>query len=142
MTMLIVEISPEVYATLSSQAKVRGKTITEYSCDLLETAVRRTAEHSPSIHAAADTIKDTDVVYAIAHSTTTETLTTSPHKTAREILEDAGMVRPLGDELASLIGDDIPSLDEVINALSAAGSPSLTEILDEQRGSKTWRISS
>jgi predicted transcriptional regulator len=65
-----------------------------------------------------------------------ETETATPAKTARELLEEAGMLRPLGDELKSMIGDSPPSLDEVIEILSNAGGPSLGEILDQQRGPK------
>ena len=142
MNTLVVEISPEVYETLSIQARVHGKTTPEYSRYLLETAIRRTAENLSSEQATTDVVRDTDVAYAVVSSVPTETLPVSRRKTAREILEEAGMVRLLGDELTSLIGDDIPSLEEIIDALSVAGGPSLTEILDEQRGPKTWRISS
>jgi predicted DNA-binding protein len=58
------------------------------------------------------------------------------HKSAREILKEAGMLTELSDELKALIGDDPPSLDEVIEILSNAGGPSLGEILDKQRGPK------
>ena len=142
MNRLIVEISPEVNEALVIQAKESGKTTNEYACELIETGVRRTAKNLSSKQRATDVVKDVDVAYTVVSSVPTETLPASRRKTAREILEEAGMVRLLGDELTSLIGDDIPSLDEVINALSAAGGPSLTEILDEQRGPKTWRISS
>jgi predicted DNA-binding protein len=58
-----------------------------------------------------------------------------PKRTARELLEEAGMVRPLGDELRKLMIPDV-TLDEVIEILSSTNGPSLTEILDEQRGPK------
>ncbi len=138
MNRLIVEISPEVNEALVIQAKESGKTTTEYAYELIETGVRRTAENLSSAQAALGVVKDADVAYAVVSSVPTETLPVSRPKTAREILEAAGMVRLLGDELTSLIGDDIPSLDEVIDALSVAGGPSLTEILDEQRGPKTF----
>jgi hypothetical protein len=59
----------------------------------------------------------------------------SSKQTARELLEAAGMLRPLGDELRKLITSDV-SLDEIVEETSKAGGPSLSEILDEQRGPK------
>lgn len=57
-------------------------------------------------------------------------------KTTEEILEAAGMLRPLGDTLrAMIVRRDIP-LEEVIAHLDAIGGPSLSEIIDEQRGPK------
>ena len=57
-------------------------------------------------------------------------------KTARQILEEAGMLSSLSDTLrAMIIRRDIP-LEEVIARLDAIGGPSLSEIIDEQRGPK------
>ena len=53
---------------------------------------------------------------------------------ARRILEEAGELRPLGDELRGLIVRlDIP-LEEVRAALGTWEGPSLSEIIIEQRG--------
>lgn len=57
-------------------------------------------------------------------------------KSTKEILREAGLLTELSDDLKALIGDDPPSLDEVIEILSNAGGPSLGEILDQQRGPK------
>jgi hypothetical protein len=57
-------------------------------------------------------------------------------KSTKEILRDAGLLTELSNDLKALIGDDPPSLDEVIEILSKAGGPSLGEILDQQRGPK------
>jgi hypothetical protein len=59
----------------------------------------------------------------------------SSKETARELLEAAGMLRPLGDELRKLITSDVP-LDEIVEEVSKAGGPTLTEILQEHRGPK------
>jgi hypothetical protein len=64
-----------------------------------------------------------------------ETRRKSSKQTARELLEAAGMLRPLGNELRKLIISDVP-LDEIIEEMSKAGGPSLTEILQEHRGPK------
>ena len=56
-------------------------------------------------------------------------------RTTREILEAAGHLRPLGPTLERMIISGV-TLEEVQDALSQAGGPSLSEIIDEQRGSK------
>jgi hypothetical protein len=58
-----------------------------------------------------------------------------PPKSAREILEAAGMVRPLGPYLESKIIPGV-TLEEVQRILTEAGGPSLSEIILEQRGPK------
>ncbi|HRJ42733.1 MAG: hypothetical protein KJZ86_10795 [Caldilineaceae bacterium] len=142
MNRLIVELSPEVNAVLVSQARAQGKTTAEYACDLIESGIRRSTENSSSARTAADVVKDADAAYVVVSPAPIEAKPVPRPKTAREILEAAGMVRLLGDELTSLIGNDVPALDEVIDALSATDGPSLTEILDQQRGPKPWRTSS
>lgn len=59
----------------------------------------------------------------------------SSKETARELLEAAGMLRPLGDDLRKLIISDV-TLDEIVDLMSKSGGPSLGEILDEHRGPK------
>ena len=62
--------------------------------------------------------------------------TKTTKKTTRQILEEAGQVRPLGDALRALIvRRDIP-LEEVRSRLGAIGGPTLSEIIDEHRGPK------
>jgi len=56
--------------------------------------------------------------------------------TAREVLQAAGRVRPLSPTLRDRI---IPAvtLDEVRMILKQTGGPSLSEIIEDQRGPKT-----
>ena len=56
-------------------------------------------------------------------------------QTAREVLLAAGRVRPLSDTLRRQINPGV-TLDEVREALSGAGGPSLSEVIQEQRGPK------
>lgn len=53
--------------------------------------------------------------------------------TARAVLQAAGRIRPLSDALAQKILPGV-TLDEVRAALSRAGGPSLSALIDEQRG--------
>ena len=54
-------------------------------------------------------------------------------KTAREVLEALGRIRPLGETLRRKIIPGV-TLDEVRVALTQAAGPSLSEIVLEQRG--------
>lgn len=60
----------------------------------------------------------------------------SKPKTAREVLQAAGCVSTLTESLRRKIISGV-TLEEVRAALDAAGGPSLSEIIDEQRGPKT-----
>jgi hypothetical protein len=60
---------------------------------------------------------------------------TARPKTAREILQAKGRVRPLGDTLRRRIIPGV-TLDEVRKALTQAGGPSLSDIILSQRGPK------
>ena len=58
----------------------------------------------------------------------------SSPKTVRQILEEAGMLSSLSDTLrAMIVRRDIP-LEEVRRTVDSWGGPSLSEIIDEQRG--------
>jgi plasmid stability protein len=59
----------------------------------------------------------------------------SPPKTAREILRAAGLLTELSPELRARIIPGV-TLGEVRASLSRAGGPSLSEIVDQQRGPK------
>lgn len=59
----------------------------------------------------------------------------APPKMAREILEAAGRIRPLSDTLRRKIIPGV-TLDEVRAILSQASGPSLSDIIQEQRGEK------
>lgn len=54
-------------------------------------------------------------------------------RTAREVLQTAGRIRPLSDTLRRQIIPGV-TLDEVCKALSQAAGPSLSDIIQEQRG--------
>ena len=56
-------------------------------------------------------------------------------KTTREILEAAGRLGSLGEDLRRTLVRDVP-LEEVRAALTSAEGPSLSEIVLEQRGPK------
>jgi hypothetical protein len=60
---------------------------------------------------------------------------TARPKTVREVLQERGWVRPLGDTLKRKIIPGV-TLEEVRKALTQAGSPSLSDIILEQRGPK------
>jgi hypothetical protein len=54
-------------------------------------------------------------------------------QTAREVLQAAGRVCPLSDTLRRQIIPGV-TLDEVRQALSAAAGPTLSDVIQEQRG--------
>jgi plasmid stability protein len=56
-------------------------------------------------------------------------------RTTREILQAAGRARPLSETLRSKILPDV-TLDEVRAILAHAAGPSLSDIIQEQRGVK------
>jgi hypothetical protein len=56
-------------------------------------------------------------------------------QTAREVLQAAGRVRPLSDTLRRQIIPGV-TLDEVRQALSQAAGPTLSDIIQGQRGPK------
>jgi len=60
---------------------------------------------------------------------------TARPKTARDVLQAKGRVRPLGDTLRRRIIPGV-TLDEVRKTLSQAGGPSLSDIILAQRGPK------
>jgi plasmid stability protein len=57
-------------------------------------------------------------------------------RTAREVLQVAGRIRPLSPTLRNKIIPDV-TLEEVRTILSHATGPSLSAIIDEQRGAKS-----
>lgn len=60
-------------------------------------------------------------------------LGTEEPKNIRDYLQEAGLVVSMSDSLRQRIVYDV-TLDEVIDMLAEAGGPSLSEIVDEQRG--------
>lgn len=59
-----------------------------------------------------------------------------PPHTTRDVLHAAGRLRPLSDTLRNKIIPGV-TLDEVRTILSRAGGPSLSDIIEEQRGVKS-----
>jgi hypothetical protein len=57
-------------------------------------------------------------------------------QTTREVLQVAGRTRPLSDTLRGKIIPGV-TLDEVRTILSHAGGPSLSDMIQEQRGAKS-----
>ncbi|MBI2953557.1 MAG: hypothetical protein HYY30_04530 [Chloroflexi bacterium] len=56
-----------------------------------------------------------------------------PYKTAREVLQGSGKIRPLGKTLRGKIASGV-TLDEVRASLTMAGGLPLSEIVLQQRG--------
>jgi len=67
--------------------------------------------------------------------TALETRQEAGPKTAREVLQAAGRIRPLSDALRRKIIPDV-TLEEVRLALTQAAGPSLSALILEQRGPK------
>ena len=99
-----IDLPTETRQRLETQARLRGKTVSELSRDLIELALHNCEETKP--------------------------------KTAREVLQAAGCVSALSETLRQKIIPGV-TLEEVRAALTAAGEPSLSEIIDEQRGPKS-----
>lgn len=59
----------------------------------------------------------------------------SHSRTAREVLQSAGRLRPLSPTLRNKIIPGV-TLEEVRTILSHATGPSLSELIDEQRGTR------
>jgi hypothetical protein len=121
MATVLVELSPAVYERLQRRAAQAGKSPEQLSQELLEGALvagARPPAQPPSEPTAS-----------------AEPSTPPLSRTTREILEAAGHLRPLGPTLERLIIPGV-TLEEVQDALSQAGGPSLSEIIDEQRGPK------
>lgn len=66
---------------------------------------------------------------------TLQTRTASQQRTTRQVLEAAGRVRPLSENLRRQIIPGV-TLDEVRAFLNRAAGPSLSQIIADQRGPK------
>jgi hypothetical protein len=98
-----IDLPTETRQRLETQARLRGKTVSELSLELIESGLRSCVESKP--------------------------------QTTKEILESMGQLSSLSEELRNMIIPGV-TLEEVRAALTAAGGPSLSEIIDEQRGPK------
>lgn len=96
-----IDLPTETHQRLETQARLRGKTVSELSAELIESGLRSCAESKP--------------------------------QTTKEILESMGQLSSLSEELRNMIIPGV-TLEEVRATLTAAGGPSLSEIIDEQRG--------
>jgi len=173
---LIIEISDDTYDRMAKQAKITNKTPVMLVKDLLQVTYGNGVLHSTNGHSPEASRMNGD--------------TNTTPKTTRELLEEAGMVVPLSDELRALAMPEVTieevreimaktkepsscansdtkaapktiqeileaegmlepqdddfsesampaiSIETARNILAKAGGPSLTEILDEQRGPK------
>ena len=99
-----IDLPTEIRRRLETEARLQGKTISELTRELIESALRTCAESEP--------------------------------RTTKEVLQSMGRLSSLSEELRKKIIPGV-TLEEVRAALNAAGGPSLSEIIDEQRGSKT-----
>ncbi|MEA3346309.1 MAG: hypothetical protein U9Q78_08760 [Chloroflexota bacterium] len=105
MSTLAIELSLETYQRLQERARRVGKPPESLIQDLVEKALRE------------------------------ERMEKELGKSAREILQASGRVRPLSEALRRRIIPGV-TLEEVRSALSRAGGPSLSELVLEQRGPK------
>jgi plasmid stability protein len=122
MATVIVELPAESYEQLTQRAAAAGKTPEALSRDILEAALVASAPAATATAEAPDTPPPA-----------TEPAGEPP--TAREILKAAGHLVELSPELRSLIIPGV-TLEEVQEALTRAGGPSLSDIIIEQRGPK------
>jgi hypothetical protein len=114
MSTIVIDIPPTTYAHLVKKASESGKSPEALMFELVEATYGAT----------------TDVQDVPPNG-----IALGQPKTARQILQAAGLVVPLSETLKSMIIPGV-TLDEVQDILSNADGPSLTEILDQQRGSK------
>ncbi len=94
MNRLIVELSPEVNAVLVSQAEAQGKTTAGHACDLIESGIRRSTEKfvlGPNSSGCGEGRRCCATV--VVSPAPIGAKPVPRPKTAREILEAAGMVR-------------------------------------------------
>jgi len=103
MSTLAIELPLETYRRLQERARRVGRPPESLIQDLVEAALRE------------------------------ERMGEGSGKSAREILEASGRVRPLSEALRRRIIPGV-SLKEVRSALSQAGGPSLSELVLKQRG--------
>ena len=120
MARVIVELPAEIYAQLQQRAAAAGKSPEALSREILETALGGDAARTPAAPEA---------------TTQATSPPTGEPPTAREILKAAGHLVELSPELRSLIIPGV-TLEEVQEALTRAGGPSLSDIIIEQRGPK------
>jgi plasmid stability protein len=108
---LTIELSDETYARLRARAQEQGKTAEALSREMIEDALPRDGD-STRVHKE-----------------------NVPGKSIRDILAATGRLRELGPELEARIIPGV-TLEEVQDALTRAGGPSLSEIVDANRGPK------
>jgi len=107
MTVLNLELSPEVYRRLREEAKRLGKPL--------------------------QTVAEEWLIERLAQSTA---MVDSDRDRARQALRDAGLLTQVGPHLREL-ADSTISLKDVNAALDRAGGKKLSEIILDQRGPKS-----
>ncbi len=117
MSQITIEISPETYQRVKQQARRQHQSV--------DSLVRHLVEQNFD---AADDANGMTRVEAKPQET--------PQR-LRERLEAAGVLRPLGPALEQQIETyGVPIHEEVREWLAQAEGPSLSEIVDQQRGPK------
>jgi plasmid stability protein len=122
MARVTVELPTESYQLLKRCAAAAGKSPEALSREILETALGASGPSAPATSDASATAPPTS---------------REPGRplSAREVLQAAGHLVELSPEMRRRIIPGV-TLEEVQEALSRAGGPSLSDIIIEQRGPK------
>lgn len=113
MNTLVIAVADSTLHNLEQQGQSAGKSSAQIAADLIEDVFGSTVNGSHHYFG----------------------LDTEEPKTIREYLQEAGLVVTMSDSLRRHIRYDV-TLDEVVDILAEAGGPSLSEIVDTQRGPK------
>ena len=111
MNTLVISVADDTLRNLERKAHSAGKSSAQVAADLVEDVFGTTVNGG---------------LYQ------SEIATKKP-KSIRDYLEEAGLIVKMNESLRKRIRYDV-TLDEVIDILAEAGGPSLSEIVDEQRG--------
>lgn len=113
MNTLVIAVADDTLRNLEQKARSAGKSSAQIVTDLVEDAFGSTA--NGGYHQSDLLVEES--------------------KNIRDYLREAGLVTTMSDSLRQRIRYDV-TLDEVVNILAEAGGPSLSDIVDEQRGPK------
>ncbi|MCL4832925.1 MAG: hypothetical protein KJZ86_10805 [Caldilineaceae bacterium] len=113
MNTLVITIADNTLRNLEQKSQSTGKSSAQIAADLVEDVFGVTT-NGGSPHSDIDR---------------------EEQKIIRDCLQEAGLIVRMGDSLRRQIRYDV-TLSEVVDILAEAGGPSLSEIVDEQRGPK------
>jgi hypothetical protein len=126
MVKVVIELSPTTYQQLRQRAAQCGQAPESLASELLEAALQATQGQPPPEAVGASSAERQAV---------TDSASSPPVRSTREILRASGMLSELSPYLRSKIIPGV-TLEEVREALTRAEGPSLSEIILEQRGPK------